>query len=116
MPKRESCGKAKRRNATMAISSIEQKGSYYELYDERGKKYETIHHSKGDLLGWSDSFFILRKGSYYDLYDEFGKKYESIHHSKGEFVSITGDTFILRHGSYNDTYDKWGDKLSSRHV
>ena len=98
----------------MAITSIEHQGHYYEVFDARGKKAKTIPDFIGELLGWSDRFFIVMKGSYYDTYDEQGKKIKSIPTFIGNFVSICADQFIVRKGSYLDTYDAWGKKISSR--
>ena len=58
----------------MAISSIEHRGYWYEIFDARGKKAKSVSDSIGELLGWSDRFFIVMKGYYYDTYDEQGKK------------------------------------------
>lgn len=58
----------------MAISSIEHQGYWYEVFDARGKKAKSISDNIGELLGWSDRFFIVMKGSWYDTYDEQGKK------------------------------------------
>lgn len=58
----------------MAISSIEHRGYWYEIFDARGKKAKSISDNIGELLGWSDKFFIVMKGYWYDTYDEQGKK------------------------------------------
>lgn len=58
----------------MAISSIEHRSSWYDIFDARGKKTRTLSDNIGELLGWSDRFFIVRRSSWYDTYDEQGKK------------------------------------------
>ena len=98
----------------MAISIIERHGSWYEIYDDRGKRQKTVPESIGMMLGWGSQFFIVHKGSWYDLYNEFGRKTKSIPESVGMFVSITGDTFVVRKGSWLDTYDMFGKKINSR--
>lgn len=65
----------------MAISSIEHQGHWYEVFDARGKKAKSIPDYIGELLGWSDRFFIVMKGSWYDTYDEQGKKLNQFQHS-----------------------------------
>lgn len=50
----------------MAISSIEHRGYWYEIFDARGKKAKSISDNIGELLGWSDKFFIVMKGYWYD--------------------------------------------------
>lgn len=58
----------------MAISSIEHQGHRYEVFDARGQKAKSISDTIGELLGWSDRFFIVMNGNRYDTYDEQGKK------------------------------------------
>lgn len=57
----------------MAISIFERHGSWYEIYDDRGKRQKTVPESIGMMLGWGSQFFIVHKGSWYDLYNEFGR-------------------------------------------
>lgn len=80
----------------MAISSIEHRGYWYEIFDARGKKAKSISDNIGELLGWSDRFFIVMKGYWYDTYDEQGKKIKSISTNIGNFVSICADQFNYR--------------------
>lgn len=94
----------------MAISMIERHGSWYDIFDERGKKTKSVSESIGELMGHSSSFFVALKGSWYDLYDGQGKKYKSLSSNIGMFVSISGDTFVVRKGSWLDTYDRFGKK------
>ena len=98
----------------MAISSIEHRGYYYDIFDARGKKAKSVSDNIGELQGWSDRFFIVLKGYYYDTYDEQGKKIKSISTNIGNFVSICADQFIVRKGFRLDTYDAFGKKISSR--
>lgn len=46
----------------MAISIFERHGSWYEIYDDRGKKQKTVPESIGMMLGWGSQFFIVHKG------------------------------------------------------
>lgn len=43
----------------MAISSIEHRSGWYDIFDARGKKAKTISHNIGELLGWSAVFSLL---------------------------------------------------------
>lgn len=98
-----------------SLSSIEQSGSWYGLYDTAGKKYKSIPASYGVLLGWSSQYFVLKSGSWYNIYDAEGKKLRSMPASYGEFVSVTGNQMILRSGSWLNTYDlSTGRKVNSR--
>lgn len=98
----------------MAISMIEERGSWYYIYDERGKKQKTLSANIGNLLGWSSDFFIVENGSWYYLYDEDGKKLKTLSANIGDFVSISGNTFCVRNGSWLYTYDKDGKKINTR--
>lgn len=104
----------KKNICNMAISSIEHRGYWYEIFDARGKNVKSISDNIGELLGWSDKFFIVMKGYWYDTYDEQGKRIKSISTNIGYFVSICADQFIVRKGSWLDTYDAWGKKISTR--
>jgi hypothetical protein len=98
----------------MAISNIEKKGSWYHIYNEKGKKFKTLSENIGKLEGFSSSFFIVSKGSWYYLYDETGKRYKTLSSSTGEIISVSGDTFVVRKGSWIHTYNKSGKKVSTR--
>lgn len=53
---------------------IVQKGSWYDLYDEQGKKYKTLPENIGSFISITGDTFVIRKGSWLDTYDRFGKK------------------------------------------
>ena len=53
---------------------IVHKGSWYELYDESGKKYKTFPDHTGTFVSISGDIFILRKGSWLETYDMLGRK------------------------------------------
>lgn len=101
-------------NLIMAISMIERRSAWYDIYDERGKKQKTLSESIGEVLGWAANFFVVRRSAWYDLYDESGKKYKTLSESIGSFVSISGDTFIVRRSAWLDTYDRTGKKINTR--
>lgn len=98
----------------MAISMIERRSAWYDIYDERGKKQKTLSENIGEMLGWGTNFFIVRRSAWYDLYDESGKKYKTLSESIGSFVSISGDTFVIRRSAWLDTYDRFGKKINTR--
>ncbi|WP_300700849.1 hypothetical protein [uncultured Phocaeicola sp.] len=73
----------------MAISSIEHRSGWYDIFDARGKKAKTISHNIGELLGWSDRFFIVRRSGWYDTYDEQGNKIKTISQTSATlFLSV----------------------------
>jgi len=90
-------------------------GSWYYLYDSSGKKIGTLGASAGELVGYSDSFIILRHNSWYYLYDANCKKYQTLGvDSIGEIKSVTSQGFTAVRGSWIMTYDRNGKKLSTK--
>ena len=94
------------------VLSIEAVIMIYSMHE--AKKTKTIPDHIGEMLGWSDRFFIVLRSGYYDTYDEQGKKIKTIPATIGNFVSICADQFIVRRSAYLDTYDAWGKKISTR--
>lgn len=46
------------------ISRVECDGSWVYMYNESGKKYQTLSaNSVGDVLGYSSTFFVSRNGN-----------------------------------------------------
>ena len=98
------------------ISHIESKGSWHYVYDENGKKVHTFSTSQGEVVAYSESFYIVKNGSWYYTYNAKGKKLHTFAVSNvGEVLAATGDTFTSRKGSWIYTWDKNGKKLATRH-
>ena len=97
------------------ISYIETTKSWHYVYDENGKKVHTFCTSQGEVVAYSESFYILKKSGWYYTCDAKGKKLHTFSVSNvGEILSATGDTFTSRKGSWIYTWDKKGKKLSTR--
>ena len=97
------------------ISYIETTQSWHHVYDENGKKVHTISTSQGEVVAYSDTFYILKKGSWYYTCTPKGKKLHTFSTSNvGEVFTATGDTFTSRKGSWIYTWDKNGKKLATR--
>ena len=97
------------------ISYIETTKSWHYVYDENGKKVHTFSTSQGEVVAYSDSFYILKHGSWYYTCDAKGKKLHTFSVSNvGEILSATGDTFTSRKGSWIYTWSKTGKKLATR--
>ena len=97
------------------ISYIETTRSWHYIYDENGKKVHTVSTSQGEVVAYSDTFYILKKGSWYYTCTPKGKKLHTFSASNvGEVLTATGDTFTSRKGSWIYTWDKNGKKLSTR--
>lgn len=97
------------------ISYIETTRSWHYIYDENGKKVHTISTTQGEIVAYSDTFYILKKGSWYYTCTPKGKKLHTFSTSNvGEVLTATGDTFTSRRGSWIYTWDKNGKKLSTR--
>ena len=85
------------------------------VYDENGKKVHTISTSQGEVVAYSETFYILKKGSWYYTCTPKGKKLHTFSTSNvGEVLTATGDTFTSRKGSWIFTWDKNGKKLNTR--
>ena len=97
------------------ISYIETTRSWHYVYDENGKKVHTFSTSQGEVVAYSESFYILKHGSWYYTFDAKGKKlYTFSVSSVGEVLAATGDTFTSRKGSWIYTWSKTGKKLATR--
>lgn len=97
----------------MAISDVQDSGSWYYILDSNGKKSATMAKSStGTLLGIGIDFIIVRNGSWYYTYDEKGKKIATMAvSSTGEFKNAAGTSINFVNGSWIYTYDKNGKKL-----
>lgn len=97
------------------ISHIETTRSWHYVYDDKGKKIHTFSTSQGDVVAYSDSFYIIKNGSWYYTCDAKGKKLHTFSVSNvGEILNAAGDTFTSRKGSWIYTWDKNGKKLNTR--
>lgn len=97
------------------ISYIETTRSWHYVYDEKGKKIHTFSTTQGEVVAYSDSFYIVKHGSWYHTYNPKGKRLHTFSVSSvGEVLSATGDTFTSKHGSWIYTWDKNGKKISTR--
>jgi len=97
------------------ISYIETTNSWHYVYDENGKKVHTISTSQGEIVAYSESFYILKKSGWYYTCDAKGKKLHTFSVSNvGEILAATGDTFTSRKGGWIYTWSKTGKKLATR--
>lgn len=57
------------------ISRVESDGSWVYLYDESGKKYQTLSaNSVGDVIGVAGNTFTSRNGNWIYTWDKNGKR------------------------------------------
>ena len=97
------------------ISYIETTNSWHYVYDENGKKVHTISTSQGEIVAYSESFYILKKSGWYYTCDPKGKKLHTFSVSNvGDILAATGDTFTSRKGGWIYTWSKTGKKLATR--
>ena len=97
------------------ISHIETTRSWHYVYDEKGKKIYTFSTSQGEVVAYSESFYIIKHGSWYYTCDAKGKKLHTFSQSNvGEILNAAGDTFTSRKGNWIYTWDKNGKKLNTR--
>ena len=99
------------------ISYIETKSSWHYVYDENGKKIYTFSTSQGEVVAYSENFYVLKKSGWYYTCDAKGKKLHTFSVSNvGEVLSATGDTFTSRKGNWIYTWNKNGKKLNTRYA
>lgn len=100
------------------IASIEQTGSWVNLYNSKGRQYKSISTSTvGTVVGYSATFFVSENGSWIYLWDSDGKRYKTLSKSTvGDVIGVAGDTFTSRSGSWIYTWDKSGKKIGTRHA
>lgn len=67
-------------NAQESISYIKDTGSWFYVYNDKGKKITTMSNSSKKLLGWGSDFFIVETGSWFYIYDMYGKLSQTIGH------------------------------------
>ena len=97
------------------ISYIETTKSWHYVYDEKGKKIHTFSTTQGEVVAYSESFYVIKNGSWIYTCDPKGKKLHTFSVSSvGEVLCATGDTFTSRNGNWIYTWDKNGKKLSTR--
>ena len=99
------------------ISYIETKSSWHYVYDENGKKIYTFSTSQGEVVAYSENFYVLKKSGWYYTCDAKGKKLHTFSASNvGEVLTATGDTFTSRKGNWIYTWNKNGKKLNTRYA
>ena len=97
------------------ISYIETTRSWNYVYDENGKKIHTFSTSQGEVVAYSESFYIVKHGSWYYTYNPKGKRLHTFSVSNvGQVLNASGDTFVSKNGSWIYTWDKNGKKLNTR--
>lgn len=97
------------------ISYIETTRSWHYVYDEKGKKVHTFSTSQGEVVAYSESFFVIKNGSWYYTCTSKGKRLHTFSVSSvGEVLTATGDTFTSRKGNWIYTWDKNGKKIATR--
>ena len=97
------------------IGYIETTRSWHYVYDEKGKKIHTFSTSQGEVVAYSESFYIVKNGSWYYTFDPKGKKLYTFSVSNvGEVLNAAGDTFTSRKGSWIYTWNKNGKKIATR--
>ena len=98
-----------------SISHIETTKNWYYIYDQDGKKINTLSSNIGELLGFSSTFFVVKSGSWYYIYDANGKKTKTLSESTvGKVLSVSGETFTSQVGSWIYTWSKEGKKINTR--
>ena len=98
------------------ISSVETSNSWVYMYDQNGKKYQTLSVSSvGEVKGFSSTFFVSVNNRWVYLYDAEGRRYQTLSVSSvGEVIGVAGDTFTSRNGGWIYTWSKEARKINTR--
>lgn len=108
-------GSVQAQSTSKTISSIDDKGSWYYVYDEQGKKVATLSKNIGTVQGFGSDWFVVTTNNWLYLYDIKGRKYKTMSLSSyGEVVSVGSNTFVTRKGSWLYTFDRNGKKINTR--
>ena len=100
-------------NAQESISYIKDTGSWFYVYNDKGKKITTMSNNSKKLLGWGSDFFIVETGSWFYIYDMYGKKINVLSNSYGKIVSVSANTFTMGKGSWLYIYSREGKKIKT---
>ena len=97
------------------ISNIQDNGSKYCVFDQKGKKVTCVNRNIGKLVGFGSDWFVVTNKNKIYLYNLEGHKYKSLSISSvGEVVSVGSESFVTRKNGKLITYDKNGKKMNSR--
>jgi len=97
------------------ISYIETTRSWHYVYDDKGKKLHTFSTSQGEVVAYSESFYVVKHGDWIYTYSPKGKRLHTFSVcTVGEVLHAAGDTFTTRKGYWVYTWDKNGKKLKTR--
>lgn len=108
-------GTLRAQNTSKSISYIEEKGSWYYVYDEKGKRVATLSRNNGTVAGFGTDWFVMTTKNWIYLCDIKGRKYKTMSVSSyGDVVSVGSQTFVTRKGSWLYTFDRNGRKTSTR--
>ena len=111
-----SCGTMKEPiDEIRTISTIQDDGNKYCIYDQKGKKVTCVARKIGKLEGYGSDWFVVTNKNKIYLYNLEGHKYKSLSISSvGEVVSVGSESFVTRKNGKLITYDKEGKKMNSR--
>jgi hypothetical protein len=104
------------RGPKMAISDVQVKGSWIEVFDSNGRRISTMSSSGKSLGGFSSDFFVVVSGSWIETYDEKCHRIATMSSSGKEVRGAAGGNFTVKNGSWIETYDKNCKRINTRSV
>lgn len=102
--------------ATAGIVDIEQNGSWYYLFNEKGARYKTMSVSSvGELVGFCNSYFVGKSGPWYYFFDENGMRFLTKSVSElGTIRNVNENGFTSQKENWIYTFDKKGKRTGTR--
>jgi hypothetical protein len=100
----------------MAIADVQIKGTYIEVYDERGSRISFMPINGKEIVGTATDFFVVVAGTYIETYDANCRRINYMSSSGKTVKGASGNTFSVNHGSYIEIYDKDCNRQSYRNA
>ena len=94
------------------IANVEMKNHRINLYNESGVMFKSISDINGEVVGYSENFFITQKGNWIYLYNHEGKMYKTMSASlSGNVENVGNMTFSTKKGNVTSVYSMEGNLI-----
>ena len=91
----------------MAIANVEHDGSWFRVFDERGKEIAKMSAPRGaEVKGNAGDFFVVDDGNWIRTYSADAKEIAKMSKNKHQVVGAGGSSFTTKDGSFTRTFDR----------